>query len=83
MSTQRITINLTPYYCCGSGCCGPMPGYFFLCPHCKRESQCRTGYPLNVNESLKCRFCKGEIKAVKQIDTFDFQFEYNGTDYDA
>ena len=83
MSVQKVNINLTPFYCCGSGCCGPMPGYAFLCPHCKRDVQCRTGNPLNVNQTLKCRFCKGEIKAVSQIDKFEFEFEYVVTDSDV
>ena len=83
MSVQKININLTPVYCCGSGCCGPLPGYSFICPHCIRDSQCRTGNPLQFNQTLKCRFCKGEIKAVNQIDKFHFEFEYVFADPDV
>jgi hypothetical protein len=83
MATEKITINLTPDYCCGGGHCGPLPGYFFVCPHCNRDSKCRTGYPLSVNESLKCRFCKSEIKAVNQIAEFQFEFQYDSAAYDA
>ena len=77
MFREEVTITLNPFYCCGSGCCGPLPGYSFICPHCKRDVQCRTGYPLKVGQRLNCRLCKGEITAVKQIAEFIFEFEYD------
>lgn len=77
MFREEVTITLNPFYCCGSGCCGPLPGYSFTCPHCKRDVQCRTGYPLKVGQRLNCRLCKGEITAVKQIAEFIFEFEYD------
>ena len=75
MSEDLVKLNLTPDYCCGGGHCGPLPGYFYVCPHCGMDSQCRTGYPLNENEHLTCTFCKGKIKAVIQNAEFEFEFE--------
>jgi hypothetical protein len=83
MKTENITLNLSPDYCCGGGHCGPLPGYFYICPHCNLDSQCRTGYPLDVEQNLKCTFCKGQIKAVKQIAEFQFEFEYDPAETDA
>ena len=77
MSVEKIIITLTPDYCCGGGHCGPLPGYFYQCPHCNMDSQCRTGYPLSLDEHLKCSFCKGPIKAIKQNSEFQFEFEYD------
>jgi len=72
---SQITLNLTPDYCCGGGHCGPLPGYFFQCPHCDLDTQARTGYALKIEEHLKCTFCKGKIKATKQLSEFSFEFE--------
>ena len=72
---SQITLNLTPDYCCGGGHCGPMPGYFFQCPHCDLDTQVRTGFALQVDEHLKCGTCKGKIKATKQLSEFKFEFE--------
>ena len=74
MSNETITLQLTPDYCCGGGHCGPLPGYFYQCPHCDMDAQARTGYALNVAEELKCNTCKGKIKAVKQLSEFQFEF---------
>ena len=77
MFREEVSIDLNPFYCCGCGSCGPLPGYSFICPHCKRDVECRTGYPLKVGQRLSCRLCKGEIKAVKHIAEFSFEFEYD------
>jgi hypothetical protein len=83
MSSKNVTINLSPDYCCGGGHCGPLPGYFFQCPHCNVDSQCRTGYPLEINEHLSCTFCKGKVKAVKQLSEFQFEFELTAEENSA
>lgn len=70
-----MKLQLQPDYCCGGGHCGPMPGYYFSCPHCGEDSSCRTGYELQVGEELTCFTCKGKIKAVEQHAEFSFTFE--------
>ena len=83
MSLDKVTLNLSPDYCCGGGHCGPLPGYFYQCPHCNLDSQCRTGYALAIDEHLSCTFCKGKITAVKQNSEFQFEFEYNPAETDS
>lgn len=83
MATESATITLSPDYCCGGGHCGPLPGYFFQCPHCNVDTQCRTGYALQVEEHLSCTFCKGKIKAKKQLSEFQFEFEFDPTETDG
>jgi len=75
MSDNQIRLKLSPDFCCGGGHCGPMPGYFFTCPQCGEESSCRTGYELNVGDSLSCFLCKTEFKSVEKHHDFEFNFE--------
>ncbi|MCH2207181.1 MAG: hypothetical protein MK132_15100 [Lentisphaerales bacterium] len=83
MELEIVTINLSPDYCCGGGHCGPLPGYFYVCPHCNMDTQCRTGYALQVGEHLSCTFCKGKVKATKQLSEFKFEFEYDPAETDG
>ena len=69
-----MEITLTPDYCCGGGHCGPMPGYFYKCPHCGEETQARTGFELEAGEKLKCSLCKESITATNQLSKFKFEF---------
>ena len=69
-----MEILLTPDYCCGGGHCGPMPGYFYQCPHCNEETQARTGFELEVGEKLKCSLCKGSVTATQKLSNFKFEF---------
>ncbi|WDE96943.1 hypothetical protein PQO03_03080 [Lentisphaera profundi] len=69
-----MEITLTPDYCCGGGHCGPMPGYFYECPHCEVETQARTGYELEEGDELKCCLCKESITATKKKSNFKFEF---------
>ena len=73
-----MEIQLTPDYCCGGGHCGPMPGYFYTCPHCGEETQARTGDELREGDILKCVLCKQEILASKRISPFKFEFSLAG-----
>jgi predicted SprT family Zn-dependent metalloprotease len=52
-----------------------MPGYFYICPHCGNETQARTGFELEVGESLTCCLCKGKITAVEKKSKFTFEFD--------
>ena len=70
-----MQIELSPDYCCGGGHCGPLPGYYFDCPHCELESSCRTGYELQVGGKLTCFTCKGTITATERISEFVFTFD--------
>ena len=70
-----MEISLSPDFCCGGGHCGPMPGYFYTCPHCEQETQARTGDELREGESLKCTLCKEEIFATKKLTAFKFEFQ--------
>jgi len=73
MSSWRI--NLTPDYCCGGGHCGPLPGYYFKCPLCDKDSSARTGSELRPGESLQCFLCKGKIKAITRQGEYTYDFE--------
>jgi hypothetical protein len=47
------------------------------------DSQCRTGYALQVSEHLACTFCKGKVKATKQLSEFKFEFEFDPAETDG
>jgi DNA-directed RNA polymerase subunit RPC12/RpoP len=70
-----MNIKLTPDYCCGGGHCGPMPGYYYKCPHCNEETSAKSFDSLKVGERLKCTICQGKIEAVTKNDEFDFEFK--------
>ena len=69
-----MEITLTPDYCCGGGHCGPMPGYFYECPHCENETQARTGFELQEGDALTCCLCKEKITAIEKKSNFTFIF---------
>ena len=70
-----MKIELTPDFCCGGGHCGPLPGYFFVCPDCEQDTNCRTGYELQLGEKLTCFFCKAEFEAKEKFNDYSFEFE--------
>ena len=70
-----MEIQLAPDFCCGGGHCGPLPGYFYDCPHCEAEANCRTGAELQVGEKLTCFNCRGQIEAKERISQFTYKFE--------
>jgi len=70
-----VVLKLEPDYCCGGGHCGPLPGYFYDCPLCEKDTNCKTYYPLKEGGMLKCNFCNGEIKATKKLSEFEYEFE--------
>jgi hypothetical protein len=72
---KNIEITLTPDYCCGGGHCGPMPGYIYKCPYCNEDTNAQTFDYLKVGQGLICAVCKEEMKAVKKISEFVFEFE--------
>ena len=59
MFREEVSIDLNPFYCCGCGSCGPLPGYSFICPHCKRDVECRTGYPIKSWAASKLQALQG------------------------
>ena len=72
---KKLKIQLSPDYCCGGGHCGPLPGYFFTCPECNQESNCRTGYELEIGENLICFLCKAKFPVNKKYSEFVFDIE--------
>ena len=74
MNNEPFTLTLEPDDCCGGGHCGILPGYFYVCPHCGKDTGCRTGDYLNVDESLTCFLCQKKIKALEKVSDFEYKF---------
>lgn len=56
---------------------GPSPGILLSVLTASAMLNAELATPLKVGQRLNCRLCKGEIKAVKQIAEFTFEFEYD------
>ena len=59
-------------HCCGGGHCGPLPGYDFICPLCKKDAYAPTGDPLQTHAFFTCSQCASrfQVKGIRD-NVFD------------
>lgn len=73
---MEITLELKPYNCCGGGHCGPLPGYFFICPKCDEDALGKTYYPLEEKDTIRCNMCRHELTVIKKNSDTQFTFTF-------
>lgn len=70
-----MKLKMTVDFCCGGGHCGPIPGYDFECPKCKKFSGCRTGEALEKGDVFKCAYCEDKFEVQQVLEDSYFMVE--------